>query len=400
LILTEQHIIRKSNIFWKKIDNLCFLSKNLYNSCLYKIKKHFNETTKILRYNELYKKMYNEKQQDFFNLPAATSQQIIQLADKNIKSYFSLIRLWKRDRTKLQGCPKFPKYKDKLKGRNVVLFTNQQLRFKNGFIQFPKNINIKIKTNINKNSKIKQARFIPKSSCYIIEIIYEIEDKEKKKKGNKASIDLGLNNLVALTISNGSSILINGNKIKSINQYYNKIKSKKQNELNRKNNCRNSNKLKKLAFNRNNKVKDYLHKSSRFIVNYLVKNDVNELIIGYNKQWKQNINMGKINNQAFTNIPFDIFINMIKYKCKKEGIEVKTREESYTSKCSSLDLEKIDKHKIYLGNRIKRGLYKSALGILLNADINASFNIGRKEFGDAFMPANRGLALNPIKINF
>ncbi len=399
MILTEQHIINKSHILWKRIDNLCFLSKNLYNSCLYAIKIHFNETSKGLRYNQLYKKFYQEKNIDFFNLPAPTSQQIMQLADKNIKSYFSLIRLWKRDKTKLQGCPKFPKYKDKIKGRNIVIFNNQQVRYKNGYILLPKAIGIKLKTNITNFLNIRQVRFVPRSSCYVIEIIYEVEKPSFKKEGKKASIDLGINNLAALVISSGQSIIVNGNKIKSINQYYNKIKAQKQYNL-KKNNLKTSKKLKKLTLDRNNKIKDYLHKSSRFIVDYLETNNVNELVIGYNKEWKQNTKLGKVNNQAFVNIPFFTFIKIIIYKCEMSGIRVKTREESYTSKCSSFDLETIKKHDNYLGRRIKRGLFKTFDGKLLNADINGAFNIGRKEFGDVFIPVNRGLAFNPIKSSF
>ena len=137
---------------------------------------------------------------------------------------------------------------------------------------------------------------------------------------------------------------------------------------------------------RNNKVKDYLHKSSRKIVNFLVSNNISTLIIGYNEEWKQNINLGRTNNQSFTNIPFYTFINQLDYKCKLEGINVKFIEESYTSKCSFLDGESLEEHENYLGKRIERGLFKSAKGKLINADLNGSLNILKKVVGEFEYP--------------
>lgn len=160
-----------------------------------------------------------------------------------------------------------------------------------------------------------------------------------------------------------------------------------------------SKRLNKLTEKRNNKIKDLLHKKSRQLVNKLKEDKVKNLAIGYNKEWKQEINLGKKTNQTFVSIPYSRFIDMIVYKCKLEGINVMINEESFTSKCSSLDLESIKKHEEYLGRRIKRGLFKTSKGILINSDVNGSLNIGRKVFGDDyFNPTNRGFVLNPIKI--
>jgi putative transposase len=164
--------------------------------------------------------------------------------------------------------------------------------------------------------------------------------------------------------------------MKSVNQYYNKTKAKLQSKL--ENDKRTSKRIEKLTLKRNNKINDYLHKASRYIVNQLVSKDISKLIIGYNKQWKQDINIGKRNNQNFVNIPFYKFISMLEYKCELEGVEMITHEESYTSKCSFLDNEPIKKHDSYLGKRIKRGLFRSSKGELINADLNGSYNIMRK----------------------
>jgi putative transposase len=203
---------------------------------------------------------------------------------------------------------------------------------------------------------------------------------------------------MTLTSNVSSSLIINGKSLKSINQYYNKKKTNIQSNLKKNHNKYSSKKLNRITFKRDNKIKDYLHKASRFVVNYLVKNDINRLVVGYNKEWKQEINIGRRNNQNFVGMPYNHLLSMLEYKCKLECINFISREESYTSKCSSLDLESVCKHEKYLGSRVKRGLFKTSSGLKLNADINGSLNIGRKEFGDVFIPTDRGFVLNPVKI--
>lgn len=180
-------------------------------------------------------------------------------------------------------------------------------------------------------------------------------------------------------------VFINGRPLKSINQYYNKelAKLKSRQDLCG-NKSVNSNKINTLSYKRYTKIKDYLHKASRKLVNHLVSNNVSKVVIGHNKEWKQDINLGKINNQKFVHIPFNMFIQMVTYKAQLEGVEVVQREESYTSKCSFLDGEEICKHDVYMGRRIKRGLFRSYNGRLINADLNGALNILRKEISNVF----------------
>ena len=185
--------------------------------------------------------------------------------------------------------------------------------------------------------------------------------------------------MTIVTSINEKPLIINGLPLKSINQRFNKRSSKIKSELSLKNQKYHSKKLYNITNKRNNKVKDYLHKSSTFLVNYLVSNDVTNLIIGYNENWKQNINLSKKNNQNFVSIPFYTLINQIQYKCKLKGINVILINEAYTSKCSFLDNEEIKKHNEYLGNRIKRGLFKRKINNqLVNADVNSACNILKK----------------------
>lgn len=404
MILTETHQIHKSNQNWQSCDSLCWHSKNLYNQALRLFNDEYKTSGHFIRYKDMERLM--KEQPDEYNnyklLTASVSQQVLMLFDKNVKSFLSLINLWKKDKSKLNGCPKFMKYKDKLKGRNVVVIRGDKYvcKLKEGFIHFPKKLNLQpIKTSIKTQEELIQVRIVPKVSCYNIEVVYEKPCIENDFIG-KAAIDLGINNLATLTLDNGLTELYNGKEIKSINKYYNKLKAKKQAGLILYQQRYNSHKLNKLTAKRNNKIKDKLHKISRQITNKLAVNKVKEVVIGYNKEWKQGINLGKKTNQTFVSIPYHRFIEMLKYKCALIGINVVEQEESYTSKCSSLDLEPIKKHDNYLGARIKRGLFKTSKGVKINADVNGSLNIGRKVFGDAFMPTNIGLVLNPIKLTF
>lgn len=234
-----------------------------------------------------------------------------------------------------------------------------------------------------------------------MEVVYEIKEKEKKPDNNRyAAIDLGIDNLATLTFNDNRPIIVNGRPIKSINQYYNKQKSKYQA-------IKATKKIEDLSFKRNNKIRDYFHKSTRFITNQLVSGHYNTVIIGYNKCWKQDVNIGKRNNQSFTSISHLQFVNMIKYKCELEGIRVLLTEEYYTSKASALDRDFLPdndfKDHVFSGKRIKRGLYQSGYGYI-NADVNGALNIMRKVVGDkeplSVLSADRGFVFNPTKISF
>lgn len=291
----ERHIIIRN----KELDGICFLSKNLYNYVNYLIRQEFTQNGKMLSEYELTAKLAKEKQVDYILLPVQSSQQIIKLIFKNWKSFFKLCKV----KDKLNGRPKLPKYKHKEKGRNIVVFTNQQCKLKDGYIHFPKKANIKpLKTKVD---NLCQVRIVPQLSCNIIEVIYEKESIEttELEPDSYLSIDLGLNNLVTSYDSlNHKSFIVNGRVLKSINQYYNKKKATLMSYIGGKGI---SKRINKLTLKRNCKVSDYMHKTSRFIVNYCIENRIETIVIGNNKDWKQNCNMGKRNNQNFVSIPFE-----------------------------------------------------------------------------------------------
>ncbi len=187
--------------------------------------------------------------------------------------------------------------------------------------------------------------------------------------------------------------------MKSVNQFYNKriaelksIKDKQGIKFEIK-------RLKRITAKRNNKINDIFHKISRKVINYCIENNFGTMIIGYNRAWKQKVNIGKVNNQKFVQIPFFKLINQIKYKSELFGIDIIIDRESFTSKCSFLDKEPIKRHKKYAGNRLKRGLFKSKKGILINADVNAGYNIIKKVVPNAISADGiEGVGLHPYSI--
>lgn len=383
MTLVEQHIIKKSDSRFEELDNLLFLSKNLYNAGLYITRQYYFEHKKFLNYQSLASIMVKEDNIDYRRLPAKVSQQTLKLIEQNFKSFFKHLKVKKKDEV-----VKIPNYLKKNTGRFVVTYTSQAISnkaIKSGILKLSK-VEATFKTE---KTDIQQVRIISKNNHIVVEVIYNVKNVEPlADNGRYASIDLGLNNLGTVTNNVIKPFIINGKPIKSINQFYNKRVSNLKSKL--KDGKKTSRRIKSLTDKRNNKIKDYLHKASTLLVNQLVSNDLNTLIIGNNKGWKQDINIGKRNNQNFVQIPHSTFIKMLEYKCKLRGINVLITEESYTSKCSFLDNEDIKKQKEYKGSRIKRGLFKSSKGILINADVNGSLNILKKVIGN--------FKYNPIEV--
>ena len=372
MILTERHIIKKTNPLYSELDNLCFLSKNLYNSALYTVRQYYFENKKYLSWVNINNNFVKDKQVDYYALPCKVSQQTLKMVDQNMKSFFNAIKA-KKSKAKL------PKYLDKVKGRFVVTYTNQAIGKKalqNGYIELSKT-NIKIKTKVK---NVKQVRIVPQNNFIVAEVLYEVRPKpHDKSKEMYCGIDFGLNNLMTCSFQNDSPLIINGKPLKSINWHYNKEKSRLQSLLDARK--KTSKRIQNITLKRNNRINNYLHKITKIFVNYLVSKEINNVVIGYNKEWKQGINIGRVNNQNFVGIPYYKLLNMLTYKCEMEGISVIVTEESYTSKCSFLDDEDICKHEEYSGKRIKRGLYKASDGRLINADVNGVLNILKKVIG-------------------
>ncbi len=399
--LVERHVISKNHPFWSEIDHKAFLSKNLFNLGNYYYRQYFFSEQKKLNFTELYHQV--SKSDDYQALPTKVSKQIIRRLDQSWKSYFAALREWKKQPNKFLGKPKIPKYKHKTKGRNILPYPDESIykkALKKGICHLSMS-EIKIPTS---QTEIIEARIVPKSSCYIIEIVYE-KSESKTENQQVAGVDLGVNNLMAVTTNQTglSPLLIKGRPLKAINTFYNKQRSCLQSQLKTNHNQKTSPKLKKLTHKRNCRVENYLHTASKRVIDWCINHEIGILIIGQNQNWKQEINLGKKNNQQFVNIPHYRLIEMLTYKAKLRGIKVRITEESYTSQSSCLDGDDLpkygDKKTKFSGKRVTRGLYKTRKNKLLNADVNGSLNIIKKVIPDVFDQGIKGLPFNPVVLD-
>ena len=403
MILVEKHIVKESDSRYAIIDEAAYKSKNLYNASLYAVRQYFFETKKYLPYVELQHQFQTEKQFDYYQLPTKVAQWTMRMVDQNFRNFFKSLKEYKINPSKFKSIPKLPKYLDKEKGRYLLIYTTQAISKseldKRGVIK-PSGLNIEINTKLS-FSDIQQVRIVKGTGFYTVEILYKVPDVPfKEDNGLYAAIDLGLNNFATVTsnIKGDVPFVISGRDVKSYNHWYNKELANRKSILEKRNKNKSSKHLRKIGLKRRNKISDFMHKSSRYIVNQLVSKNITTLVIGKNKEWKQDINIGKVNNQNFVQIPYEQFISQLEYKCMMEGIRVEIINESYTSKCSFLDSEEICKHIHYKGKRIKRGLFISSEGIKINADVNGSYNILIKSKPEAFVDGVKGVLVHPVII--
>lgn len=389
----ETQLIKKSNPIWSVIDKYSFRAKNMYNFANYIVRQEFINNGKWIRAYDLQKICQSED--CYKELGSQAAQKIIQLVDKNWKSFFKAIKDWKKKPSKYLGQPKLPKYLKK-DGRQVLFLKNIQCSLKDGKFRIGFKPFGGYEINTHAKGKLMQCRFIPRGSDYVMEIVYQIEVPDCNEKSERiASIDLGVDNFITMVNNIGNQpIVVKGGVIKSINQYYNKQKSKLQSELKKINNQDWSKRLQKLTNKRYEMIKYQMHCISKYVIDYCVSNEIDTLIVGLNKGWKQE--NGR--KQNFFYIPYDMFINMLKYKCENCGIKCITTIESYTSGTSFLDKEKTVKENYDKSRRIHRGLFMSNNGTKINADVNGAYQIMVKVIPDAFSKGIEGVGLHPLTV--
>ena len=399
--LVERHQIRRNHNLYKLCDKLCFQSKNLYNAALYEYRQSFiDKNRKNLTWVEINKLFNNNNQYDYRQLPAKVSNLVLKKLGNNITSFWGLLQARKDGTVKKVSLPK---YLHKTKGRFIVEFTNQTFskdRAKNGYLVICKrDIGLVVPT-LREN--VKQVRIVPRNGYYVIEVIYEVKEVKKKKNVRVAAIDLGLNNLVTVVTNDGDNpLIVSGRKIKSINQYFNKAAAKKKSLLPK--GIYTSKALDRLWLKRNNTIDHEIHKISKYLVNYFDERDISKVVIGNNTGWKNEISLGKRQNQNFVNIPYMKLISQLIYKCKIQGIEVIVREESYTSKASFYDYDFIPTFndglsREFSGKRVKRGMYQTKDGKKVNADVNGAYNIMVKENSKFVITKRKQLSYSPVLV--
>jgi len=414
MIKTFEIQINNNHKLYEWCDNVCFKGKNLYNFANYHIRQSWIAERRFLSYMDVYKLVSKSEPYYDFGHTSIAGQVLRDVYDV-WKSYMSSLKSYKKSPSSFKSIPNMPRYKHKENGRFQVCYVLSGTAIPvNKHYKTTKVINFlgKLKSSINlpkilDDKNIKEIVVLKSVGCYSILFNY-IEDVEIKELGfdKVASIDLGLSNLCTLTFNDGNQPEIySGKNIKTINQSYNKklayLKSRLS-ELDKKN----SKQISKITRKRNNRIKDNTHKVTRTIVDRLVENKTGVLIIGNNVGWKTDINIGKRNNQNFVSIPHYKIIQQLRYKFEEVGGRVILNEESYTSKASFLDMDFIPTYGIkselpikFSGRRIGR-LYTRSNGMIINADVNASYNIMRKADPNAVRTGNLGgLKVNPLVVN-
>ena len=388
--------------FTDEIKELCIISKNLYNQTLYEVRQNLFKNSKFIFYDELNKLMPNianlEGNVNYRLLKTQVAQQIIKKVNSDLTNYIRSIKDYSINKHKYKGKPNLPKYKRTK--YNQLIYTNQCAVIKNNKIYLSKNLILDIPQFKEQFINFNQITITPKNNRIAVSIIYKVDELNDLVDPTKfSSIDLGVNNLASMIIEGKNPLIFSGKQLKSVNQFYNKQKSELCSIKDKMGIKLYTKKLYGLENKREDVFRDLFHKLSRFIVNYLIENKIGNLVVGYNKNWKDSIELGNKTNQTFVSIPYLKLINYLKYKCKLVGINLILNEESYTSKCDGLALESLEKQDEYLGKRVKRGLFQSSIGKLINADINGALNILRKVVGDSVSQIiNSGLLFNPVKI--
>lgn len=415
MFLTQSNIIRGlSKEEYSMLREMCAYSNNLYNAALYNIRQYYFHEKKFLRYEESYHVCKDNE--NYGLLQAGASQQILKVVDRSFKSFFNLIKKAKSGEYRFKDI-KMPHYREKGGLFNLVLSTNA-INIRDGFLTVPmsrefsklhngKQIRIPFPKRLE-GKNIKEVRIYPiyNGRYFKIQFCYEQEVELQNLDVTKVlAIDIGLENLATCITNIGTSFIMDGRKLKSINQYWNKRKAKLQGIAD-KQGRKTTNMLYNLLRKRNNRTNDYIKKTARYIINYCIDNGIGTVVCGYNIDFKRSMNLGKKINQEFTQISFGSLRETLANLCERYDINYIEQEESYTSKASCLDLDDIPVYNPeqpyqgeFSGKRIKRGLYRFANGQIANADVNGAANILRKSKQNFdFEGLCKGLLGSPLRI--
>lgn len=409
----KQNLKRLTSTQYQMLREMCHLSKNVYNESLYNIRQHYFSEGSYLRYEANYPLM--KTSENYRRLGANVAQQTMRNADYSFKSFFGLLKLAKSRKYESWRI-KLPHYLPK-DGLFKLCLTQAQINDGKFRVpvspelrkEYPEKVMIGIPEYI-RDKKIHQIHIIPKHNGKFFEVVYMFDDEEleqvKLDSSRFLGIDLGINNLATCVTNEGESFIIDGRKLKSINQWYNK-------ELSRLSSIKDKQKIKGftnkqylITRKRNNRVQNYLYCAAKKIVNYCIQTQIGNIVIGYNDGFQENPNLGRVNNQKFVMIPFGRLKSRIEYLCEQYGIKFIQQEESYTSKASFFDDDEMPKWNpqnpvqgCFSGKRIYRGLYQTAIGYTFNADVNGALNILRKSnLVDLSVLQRRGDVNTPLRI--
>lgn len=402
---------------YKYLREMCHLSKNVYNESVYNIRQHYFAEGSYLRYEANFGQM--KFSENYINLGSNVSQATMRKADQSFKSFFGLLKKSKQgvyENWKI----KLPHYLKKDAFYPIEFIHAGEADLSKGKFKVPaskyfreKYLGLKLYLDIPKHiqdKKVHTISIVPKFSGRYFETRIVFEDEEKIKVQldcTKAlAIDFGVNNFATCATSEGKSFIVDGKHVKSINQWYNKENARLQSVKDKQKIKSYTKRQNLIANKRDRQIQNFIYKSAKYIVKYCIDNDIGNIVVGYNDGFQDRINLGKVNNQKFVMLPYGRFKSRLEYLCNLYGIKYQVQEESYTSKASFWDRDEIPrwnplnpKQGNFSGKRIKRGLYQTKSGKLLNADVNGALNILRKSSVVSLDTLySRGEVLTPTRI--
>ncbi len=391
MLLSHKTKVILDNDYSNIIGHMCYAAYKLWNVGNYE-RMNFKELGLYQYPDWYYQKKHHKDDLWYKQLPSQTAQEVLKILDKSWKSFYVL--------QKSHGIenPRPPRFKQ---SPIVITYMQNAIVHEKGSdtirLSLPKQLKtymseaygisdnyLFLKNMIFKSTDtIKQIKIYPPEGnrCDII-VIYEVKDVTPLLDNDRyLSIDLGLHNLMTCYDSTNGEAFIVGRKYLSICYYYNKEIARVQSQWSLLQNSKgvkypkSSKHIQKLHKKKNNTINDYLHKVTRYIVSYCVKNHINTVIIGDITNIRKDNDLGNVTNQKLHSLPFAKIYMILQYKLEMNGITLKKQNEAYTSQTSPLS-ERVSKEFAEKCNRIKRGLYKDGDNIW-NADCVGAYNILR-----------------------
>jgi putative transposase len=395
------------------LEYLCSESNKLHNCATYYARQVYFKTKKYVTGFDLINEMRSSQNRHFQAFLSDAAEQTCISVGESIRSFSELLKMWFRG--ELEEKPKFPNYRKP--GYQVVSFPARGLRLKDGQIKFSLGIQVKAWFGVKEFflpmpanldfSVLREVRILPRNGCFYAEFVYPAQSVVSDVDPSRVlGIDHGLNNWLTGVSNVGTSFIVDGLKLKSLNQWYNKQTAK---HMEGKANGFWSKRLAAAAEKRNRQMRDATNKTARIVIQHCLDNRIGTLVFGWNKGQKDSINLGRKTNQKFVQIPTARLKGRIEQLCLKYGIHFVETEESYTSKASFLDSDVLPKFGEKpegwkeSGKRVKRGLYRSADGTRVNADCNGAANILRKVaimLGLDLSGISSGDLTAPLKLRF
>ncbi|WP_251950641.1 RNA-guided endonuclease InsQ/TnpB family protein [Thermococcus argininiproducens] len=407
MYLTQKNHLRVDKKTYKTLRILSHLSKDLYNLTLYVTRQHYELNSSFLPFVKAYHLVKDST--PYKLLPSQVAQQTMKIVERNYRSFFKLLGErrkgnYHRPIHPPKFLPKnghfvliFPYQSFKVEEDRVILTLGRNFAKKFGMmyleIPLPKNV---------KGHRIKEVRIIPRYNAlwFEVEYVYEVQPEKRDLDYSKyLAIDLGVDNFATCVSSTGTAFIVEGRGLKSFNRWWNKKKAKLQSQYD-KQGVKFGKRMARLLRKRKSVMNNFMNQAVNYIIKYCLENKIGSIVIGELEEAKQRASLGKVNNQNFQFIPYGLFKRKLKAKCERYGINFIEVDEAYTSKADALALEPLEKKEEYWGKRIKRGLYQSSTGVLINADVNGALNILRKVAGDSPVRAivGSGRVNRPVRV--